>query len=288
MKINTKMLQEMCDLSVSQLQRYASKHFAWDTESMYFYKNVGSKVLAVAHMDTVRETGSFRYVKTGKDIIVASPNLDDRLGIYVILDLLPQFGIVTDVLLTDNEECCDSTAQFFPEVTKGGGIEYNWIIEFDRAGEDVVLYGYEDTPDLKPALEAVGFSVGQGSYSDICELYSMQTGAFNMGIGYHFQHTPQCIASIGQLGRQLSRFESFYKTNYEKKFLFEYDEEKILRRDYWRYRSWTYPKGWDYYGSKEDEEDWIRTVYGGKRELGQSGPIKKINKAKKTKKFVAL
>lgn len=285
MKINTKMLQEICDLNVSKLQRYLSKHFAWDTESMYFYKNVGSKVLAVAHMDTVGESGSFRYVKTGKDVIVASPNLDDRLGIYAVLDLLPQFGIEADILFTDNEECCDSTAQFFPDVAKEDGIEYNWIVEFDRAGEDVVLYGYKDTPDLKPALEAAGFSVGQGSYSDICELYEMQTGALNMGVGYHFQHTPQCIASIGQLGRQLSRLESFYKANYEKKFFHEHDEEKMFNRDYWKYRSWTYPKGWDYYGTQEDEEDWVREVYGGKRKSGQSGQTKKTKKAKK---FVAL
>lgn len=262
MKINLKLLENICDLSTRKLMNTLSETYDWDTQGLYFWKDCGSKVLAVAHLDTVGGHVPFNQLQTSKDVIAMSMNLDDRLGVYTILDLLPQFGINVDILFTDNEECCDSTAQFFVETHPK---EYNWIIEFDRAGEDIVLYSYGRTPKLSEDLQIAGFKIGKGSYSDICELYPLKTGAFNMGIGYHFQHTEQCIAIFSELSRQLVKLKMFYHMNYDKKYVFPYNEGEE-RFSYLKYRTWAFPQGWDYF-SDETEEETLQRLYGGKRKM---------------------
>lgn len=213
MKVNLKVLENLCTLPETKLKdhlelvRPTLKNYG-----TYLYSDTGSDILAVAHMDVVKPLGigdgTFRLIKDGDTSIVMHPNLDDRLGIFAILYLFPQYGIATDVLLTTDEEICMSTAHDFAEnCTKN----YNWIVEMDRAGEDVVLYDYEDDAGIVKDLRSVGFSISRGSYSDICELEGLLTTAFNVGIGYHFQHTSQCCASLRQLARQLKKLQKFYE-----------------------------------------------------------------------------
>jgi hypothetical protein len=158
--------------------------FPWrgkPSESDYYhFKDNGSRVLAVAHLDTVvRPKGrvpAFHDTRSGPAVV--SGALDDRLGAYVITKLLPALGVNHDVLLTVGEEDGQSTASFFkPEK------EYDHIIEFDRAGTDVVMYQYEDRAS-REAVQASGARVGQGSFSDICYLEQAGVKAFNWGVGY--------------------------------------------------------------------------------------------------------
>jgi hypothetical protein len=107
-------------------------------ERCYFYKDNGSNTLAVAHLDTVQKRGWCELTQLSHDTLVFSPKLDDRLGAYVILELLPKLGINVDVLLTTDEESSNSTAMEFKTQK-----QYNWMVEFDRAGRDAVLYQYQ-------------------------------------------------------------------------------------------------------------------------------------------------
>lgn len=157
----------------------------------------GGKILGVAHLDAVAWDKP-RW-NNGK---VYCRQLDDRLGVWVLLDLLPTLGCPAfDVLLTDSEECGRSTAQYF----EGAGYEYNWIFEFDRAGSDCVLYDYEN--DATTALvESYGWPVETGMFSDICSLEHLGIKGFNFGTGYHGQHTTKCYADIAETVRNAKRF----------------------------------------------------------------------------------
>lgn len=162
----------------------------------------GSNVLAVAHLDWVAWEDDPWFSKKGR--IINAGQLDDRLGVWTILDVLPALGINCDVLLTDSEEIGRSTAtDFLP--TK----DYNWMFQFDRRGGDVVLYDYESESNVA-LLESYGFEVGAGSFSDICWLNHMGITGFNIGTGYQREHSKDSYADLRQLMTNVGKFRTFY------------------------------------------------------------------------------
>lgn len=177
--------------------------------NFYAFKDNGSKILAVAHLDTVvmPRDRLCNVVDTAAGKVVFSGALDDRLGAYIILDLLPKLGINVDVLLTVGEEQGNSTAAFF-DAPK----EYNWVIEFDRGGTDVVMYQFEDD-DMCRLVEASGAKVGNGSFSDIAFLDQLKTKAFNWGVGYQDYHGPRSHAFLNDTFKMLSYFMRFHEQN---------------------------------------------------------------------------
>ena len=166
---------------------------------LYFQDN-GANVLAVAHLDSVMVSKPYK-----KGSFVIAPQLDDRLGAWVILNLLPQLNIKVDVLLTDCEEVAKSTAEHF-EPDK----QYNWMVEFDRHGSDIVMYQYEHT-DYVNLLEKFGFKCGFGSFSDICTLDHLDIMGFNVGIGYYREHTKHCYADLAITKKQVLKFAEFWQ-----------------------------------------------------------------------------
>ena len=178
----------------------------------YVYRDNGANILAVAHLDTVQpQPRHFGYEKDKPDIVY-NAQLDDRLGAWTILDVLPSLGIGVDVLLTEGEEYCCSTAKHFDSKK-----EYNWIVEFDRSGTDVVLYDYE-TPELVDLLEVQGNTVGRGSYSDISEMQHLGVAGFNWGVGYYNNHFPRANYKVSEYTEAIKRFVEFYKTYADTRF----------------------------------------------------------------------
>lgn len=175
----------------------------------YAFRDNGADVLAVAHLDTVMPADSRTcdFVNTQAGTVVYSPALDDRLGAYLILDLLPKLDITFDVLLTVGEESGQSTARFF-EPAK----DYNWVIEFDRGGTDVVMYQFEDH-DTADLVRDVGAVVGDGIFTDVCELEHLGVKAFNWGVGYHDYHCARSHAYLNDTFGMLARFVDFHALN---------------------------------------------------------------------------
>jgi hypothetical protein len=136
---------------------------------------------------------------------VFCPSLDDRLGVYLLSELLPLLGVKFDLLLTDGEERGCSTARWFVPPRR-----YNWMFSFDRAGTDVVMYQY-DSPANRRLLHRAGFRVGLGSYSDIADLWFLGCAGFNFGCGYHRQHKPDCFADLGETSEMVGRFVRFLR-----------------------------------------------------------------------------
>lgn len=180
-------------------------------DDFYFYRDHGSNILAVAHLDTVgaAHQRDCHFLNTADGEVVYSRALDDRLGAYIILELLPALGIQHDILLTVGEESGRSTAAGFREPR---GKEYDWIIEFDRGGTDVVMYQYDD--DLtRERVRRSGARVGEGSFSDIAYLEHLGVKAFNWGVGYRDYHGPRAHAFLDDTFSMVAKYLTFYDQN---------------------------------------------------------------------------
>jgi hypothetical protein len=180
-------------------------------EALYYhFKDNGSRVLAVAHLDTVmpgnRRTP--RFTATANGPLITSGALDDRLGAYVILDLLPKLGVTCDWLLTVGEETGQSTAEHFKPAKN-----YDHVIEFDRGGTDVVMYQYEDRAS-RQLVEACGATMGQGSFSDIASLGQLGVKAFNWGVGYRGNyHSESGYAYLDDTFGMVAKYLRFHEQN---------------------------------------------------------------------------
>jgi len=164
----------------------------------------GGDVLAIVHLDTVGNT-----TPKWKGSRVQCTQLDDRLGLWVILDLLPSLtNVKYDILLTDSEEIGESTAQYLESEYMPTQKTYNWVFSFDRAGDDCVLYSYEDDT-TENLITSYGWVCGMGAFSDICSVEHLGIKGFNFGTGYHQQHSPACHADIRETIVNAKKFVGF-------------------------------------------------------------------------------
>ncbi|OVE73922.1 hypothetical protein BVX94_02285 [bacterium B17] len=209
--INLKELHRYCSASIGELMADLGGEIYGDKGDQFAFKDNSSQILAVAHLDTVQKGNHMAVAKLKGETLVFNPKLDDRLGVYTILEVLPKLGVSTDVLLTENEERGRSTAAYFQTDKK-----YNWIVEFDRRGDDVVTYVYNWE-------RVVGkfFETGMGSFSDISELEHLGCKAMNVGIGYHDEHSKRAYFVIEDYVTQIERFVGFYGKYRDKRFKHE-------------------------------------------------------------------
>lgn len=216
--INQSMLHSLKTFCQSPIADYSAlravgfKEYDTGEDGMkYWFLDRGSKVLAVAHLDFVSDANTFGYLYTKDDRreVVLSPQLDDRLGVWLICDVLYNLGY--DILLTEGEESGKSTARYFSDKR-----DYNWIFSFDRRGTDVVSYQY-DSPQMKNLLLAFDFTPGHGSFSDICYLERLGVKGFNFGCGYYDNHSADAYAIIDETIKMASKFIIFFENLKDKR-----------------------------------------------------------------------
>jgi len=163
--------------------------------------------LVVCHADTVVNGGDgpHNYAFNKKSSVVTSIALDDRLGIACMVHAIEEATPLADcaMLVCDEEEVGNTTAKLFTTDS-----EPNWMVELDRRGTDVVAYEYDSTL-LRSLLTSVGFSIGNGSFSDICSLTHLGVVGFNVGVGYHREHSKVCHANLLDTFMQISRLHDF-------------------------------------------------------------------------------
>jgi len=185
--------------------KYGLTQYTTKSGKRFWYKDNGSKVLFVAHQDTVQDPGVFQPVRFKHDTWIFSPTHDDRLGMYVALDYLPKAKIKFDILITDDEEDGRSTALWFDAPKK-----YNWMFMFDRRGDGAVCYQYDDEK-IRYKLGKHNFRVDKGTYSCLRDLEHLGCTGVNFGVGYYDNHEEEAFASMATLRRQLRKFIDFYK-----------------------------------------------------------------------------
>ena len=247
-------LENYCRFSEKELLAYLSTKKNAVYKDDYVFINNNAKVLAVCHADVspliepYRDFVSYKSV-TGQSIVM-SPALDDRLGCWLLLEMMKD--IKMDILITTGEETGQSSAKKFHH---DGDERYIWLVEFDRRGSDVVTYDFHNE-EMLVEIEAAGFKMGLGSFSDICTMDKLGVAAFNVGIGYHQEHTRGCWASLGETFRQLKKFRKFYFRNCETEFLNE-ATSNWWERDY----EWESPDDeWLYASGNKERDERLRIV----------------------------
>lgn len=235
------MLRRRCLQSVENLLN--PERIYGDQIPLYHYIDNGASVLGVAHVDHVDCGLGEHWAQRGP--IVRSTRLDDRLGVHVLLDILPRMGIEVDVLLTNDEEIGRSTAQHFDPPKP-----YNWMFSFDRRGRDAVVYDYEPME----AYLTDHFTIGQGSFSDICYLDHLGCSGVNIGTGYYHEHTPQSYADLRHTYAQVRAFGAFWERYRDTFIPAEHPSSKRKRG-----KAATWPPHYrelDYIGRNMTEHDW--------------------------------
>lgn len=234
---SSKKCEEICGKPEKEFSEIKGMQKITVSGRYYFFQDNGADILAVGHLDSVQPYTHFCDDKS----VIFCPTLDDRLGVYIILDMLPKLGVNVDVLLCTDEEKGASTAALFTTKKK-----YKWLVEFDRMGEDVALYQYDD--DKGPwntALQKAGFKTARGSYSDIAYLENLGVKAFNVGIGYKEYHTFTSHAFKDVMFRQIKRFLAFYEEN--RNIEYKHEKKKVKTFVDTRSHYGTYSHYRDYY-----------------------------------------
>ena len=250
MKFDYDMLKTVCNLPIEDFRRLGT-YVPTTISSGYTFIDRGAKILAVAHLDTVQDKTHF-YVESYDDVgdVVFSPRLDDRLGVYLLLEKLPLFGFQYDILLCEDEELGMSTASGFDpfdDLMPEFGKRYNWMFEFDRGGSDTVLYRYHTT-ELASWLKQCGTQVGYGSYTDICELEDLGCKGINFATGYYSYHQINAYALIEETLAGVDAFKNFYQ-RFSHKHL-----DHVKQKYSWKSR-YSYDN-WGKYGKNDNEYTW--------------------------------
>ena len=254
MKFNIDKLLKLLRADTNDILSNPNKYwnFKFQNGNQYLYVDRGAEILAVAHLDTVADGRSYgkkaekfsqpSVTKAGyNDIEIGSIALDDRLGVFMLMDVLPYLGLRYDILLTTDEEIGLSTAMYF-NTSK----EYNWIFEIDRRDYGtVVLYDFE-TKEARTALQSLDYKIEIGSFSDICHLDQLGCVGFNFGAGYKYEHTNSCYTRTSWMNVVVQMFVDFYK--YYSDTYFPYVPK---------------PKVGKWYGNYYDDRDYSQKSYGG-------------------------
>lgn len=241
MLFNVKQLRYRCEQSIADIIRDASA--LGDTarvdtpDGPLVWVRRGAPVLGCVHLDFVDVAHKWGYDK--KRQRVYTPRLDDRAGVFILLDVLPSLGIHLDLLLTDSEECGRSTAKRFVGWCDSAGgpgrpAGYNWLAQFDRRGKDAVCYDYRYSDAWTAALKGAGFDLGIGSFSDIAALYDLGLCGVNIGVGYHGEHTTHCYGDLGEMVLNLNNFRRFYASSSGVRFPFEASMRPVYTAPAWR------------------------------------------------------
>lgn len=208
MNIDIRSLMNHCQNPIEHYHGIGSSVIESGSDDTRFIDN-GGEILGIAHLDFIDLKIPPKFDKLSQTIY--STALDDRLGVYCLLDYLPKCGLNFDILLTTDEEKCQSTAYYFETKKK-----YKWIFELDRMGYDIVAYQYKHK-ELENYLKRFGYSeLGFGSYSDIADLDHLNCTGLNFGIGYYDQHTIYCHANLYFIQFCLERFINFFRLNQHK------------------------------------------------------------------------
>jgi hypothetical protein len=238
--INHQQLKRTCLLTEREWKKlYKGKLLGESASEHHIFIDNGASILAVAHLDTVRDDTHYCRVVTKTNDLVYNACLDDRLGAYLILYKLPELlgGKAFDILLTFNEESMMSTGFWFEPPR-----QYNWMFQFDRRGNDVVLYQY-GTSELRAALVKTGFTIGVGSYSDIADMDGVGACGINFGCGYENAHAELSYADLHITKRQVRRFVAFYQANKRTHYKLNAPGTSTRRRHTTTYTYYTGGKG---------------------------------------------
>jgi len=228
-------------------------------EKGFIYAKGELPVLLVAHMDTVHITPPIDIIN--KNGIISSPQGiggDDRCGIYIILEIIKELRC--SVLFTEDEEIGAKGAKKFCNSPIMKNVSVNYIIEFDRRGNnDAVFYDCDNEEFEEFITSNSFFRFAWGSFSDITFIAPcLKVAAVNLSSGYYNAHTLREYIDLKEVVAIIKEAKKIISTPSEK---FEYIETMSYYDDWYSNYYSGYKKnkikinGYDYEYS-EDSYTW--------------------------------
>lgn len=194
--MNTDKFIEICKMNQTNLKKYVTKqlehtHDIILTGDGYVYAKGDFPVLLVAHMDTVHKNLPTIISYNSKSQTISSPNGiggDDRCGIYMVLEIVKYFNC--SVLFTEDEELGGVGAEKFIKTKIASELEFNYMIEFDRANANDAVFYECDNPEFEEFIVDEFYKTAYGTFSDISILAPyIGCAAVNLSCGYYKAHT---------------------------------------------------------------------------------------------------
>ena len=191
-----KTFEDICRMTQAEVKEYmhgylSSKKYKVINEDGFLYAKGTVPILLVAHMDTVHKEQC--NIIENKNGVISSPQGiggDDRCGVFIIMNLLKEYNC--SVLLCEEEEKGGVGARKFIKTDYINNLDVNFMIEFDRNGNnDAVFYSCDNKDFIKFVEDNTNFFETGGSFSDISVLMpAAKLAAVNLSSGYYKAHTP--------------------------------------------------------------------------------------------------
>lgn len=232
------------------------------SDNGYIYSQGEMPVLLVAHLDTVHKEVPKEIFYDDNTKTLSSPQGiggDDRCGVYMILQVLKRFNC--SVLFCEDEEIGAIGAQKFIDSEHIKGLEFNYIIEFDRKGNNDAVFYDCDNIEFEDFITKEFYKTSWGTFSDISWLApALGCAAVNLSCGYYKAHTvneyivmPEMEASIEAACKIIARTKESDK--------FEYIEAKNPYKSQYAYNDWYLDDFYTIvYMSKDNKKSYYDTV----------------------------
>lgn len=175
----------------------------------FVYAEGNIPVMLVAHLDTVHRTVPQALYYTMDNSRVMCPEGiggDDRCGVYIIFKLIEKLTLNKrcHVLFCEDEEIGGIGANKF--TTSGIFPDINYIIEFDRRGNNDAVFYDCDNEDFTKFITSFGFKEEYGSFSDISFIAPhLKVAAVNLSSGYYNAHSTNEYVSFTDMDSTINR-----------------------------------------------------------------------------------
>jgi di/tripeptidase len=167
-------------------------------------------ILLVAHLDTVHTTLPREIFFDANQRVYFSPQgigADDRAGVWAILQLIKYRP---HILFTCDEEIGCVGANDAVKNMNAPKVKY--IVEFDRAGSNDMVFYDCDNPAFTGYIETFGFKEAIGSFSDISKICpAWKIAGVNLSTGYYGAHTLGEYLRIDELNIVISKVAKMIK-----------------------------------------------------------------------------
>lgn len=271
MKKAIKSFEKICKKTQSEVKTYVTARLRETHKNItvadgFVYAQGTFPVLLIAHMDTVHKVLPY-FILHAKDekgnTKLSSPSGiggDDRCGIYMIFEVLKKFNC--SVLFCEDEEIGCIGADKFTEHPISEGLKFNYIIEFDRKGNNDAVFYDCDNPDFEEFITKEFFETAYGSMSDISVVAPhLGIAAVNLSCGYYNAHTTKEYVIMEEMEEVIAQTCKLLARTTEND-AFEYIEAKRAYSGKWWDDFSYYGKGC--YSTTENdfpEEYWADTDY---------------------------
>lgn len=230
-----KSFDSICKMTQNGVKEYMnsylmSKGYQPICEDGFLYARGTVPVLLVAHMDTVHRELCKEIVR--EDGKISSPQGiggDDRCGIYIIMNIVKELNC--SVLLCEDEEIGGVGAKKFTKTPYIKSLDVNYMLEFDRRGNNDAVYYSCDNKEFKAFIESSSsFKETFGSFSDISSLMPVANlAAVNLSSGYYNAHATNEYVVYDEMMDTVEEAKSIIKAKCEKPFVYV---AKQYKKDY--------------------------------------------------------